>query len=80
MDILFVIVPLFIAFVFVMIVAGSILQFFALGSIFSLMRKKMHEHQEMVAPRPCTYCGATIPQGQPQCPSCGASRELSPGT
>jgi len=79
MEILFVIVPIFIAFVFVMVVAGSILQFFAIGSIFSLMRKKMHEHQETVAPRPCAYCGAMIPLGEPQCPSCGAARELSAG-
>lgn len=78
MEILFFVVPIFIAFIAIMVIAGSILHFLAFGSIFWMIGKKIHEQQEATAPRPCAYCGATIPQGQPQCSSCGASRELPP--
>lgn len=77
MEILFVVVPIFIGFVFVMVMAGSILHFLAFGSIFSLIRKKMQEQQEAAAPRQCAYCGATTLQGEPKCPSCGASRDFT---
>lgn len=75
MEILVVIVPVIIGVVFVMAIAGTILHFLAFGSIFWLLGKKIGEQQEAAAPRECAYCGATIPQGRPQCHSCGASRE-----
>ena len=79
MDIMFAIFPILFGVVFLIIVIGMIVHMIMFGTIFGIIAKRVtdaakHESELQVAmlPKPCSYCGVTIPPGAEQCPGCGA--------
>jgi len=64
--------------IFATVIGGMVLQLFTVGSIFAVVAQRIKQQAEQTAPKPCGFCGSTIPEGQPNCPSCGGPRDGKP--
>jgi hypothetical protein len=61
--------------IFVMVIGGMVFQLFTVGSIFAVVTQRMKQQVEQSAPKPCGFCGSTIPAGETKCPGCGGPRD-----
>ena len=78
---LFQVVPIAIAVIFVIVVAGMITHMIMFGTVFGLVVKRFAEvaeqQREALAaqqPEPCKYCGVVLRAEVEECPGCGAKR------
>jgi predicted membrane protein len=74
-SVLFVLFWIMFAVVFLFIMGSMVFHVFTVGSIFTIAKQRMKQHVEQSSPKPCGFCGSTVPAEETKCPSCGGPRD-----
>jgi len=70
-SLVFVLFAVVFALILLAVFGSLIFHFFTTGSLFYVIQQHLRRQVEQSSPKPCAFCGSTIPAGETNCPGCG---------